>query len=410
MFRKTVLLAVAGLASLLLAASAPIGTIPFPLSNVSNTPGHLDEVRSAVTFNTGFMRTYFAVWQQNSADGLNTSVYGRLVNSNGLLNGYPVMFSPAAGVNIDPDVVYNPDNDQYLIVYARNNAGIYGLIIGNAGSTVLAEFPIASGPLVTDWYYRPAAAYSTVSHQYLVTWTHNHNGFQGIEARTITNVGGTLGSIWDVTGLLTSDPDYADVAWSSPNNEFLIVWNKTATPATDMDVYGRRIQMDTSAGPAGSVFTILGSSDGESYPAVASIARTSGTGQYLVVCQTHTSLGAYFVDGQLVGQAGVLEGGRLFVSNSTGHVPAVAGNSASQEYLAAWPYDTGSLHARTISTSGIRGSEKSLPLNDEADTAVAAGAAGDFLITGSGWVQAGYPYDVFGFLWGNRLWLPYVSR
>ncbi len=306
-------------------------------------------------------------------------------------------------------MVYNPDNDQYLIVYARDNGGIYGIIVGNAGTPVGSELTLTPPVGVADTYSSPAAAYSTASSSYLVTWTHNHNGFQGIEARTITNVGGTLGAVWDVTGLLASDPSMPDVAWSQHNNVFLVVWNKTATPFTDLDVYGRIIQMGTSAGPVGSVFTILESRDSEGYPAVASISRPGGLGQFLVVCQTHIS-SSYYVDGHLVNETGAMEGGRLAVSVSTGRIPAVAGNNASQEYLAVWPFDSTSLHARTISPLGNLGIERSLALHDNSSTAVAAGKGGDFLLAASGWLQAGFPYDVFGLLWGNRVFLPFLNR
>jgi hypothetical protein len=167
--------------------------------------------------------------------------------------------------------------------------------------------------------------------------------------------------------------------------------------------------MGATPQPAGSVFAIFFSSNSESYPAVASIRLTNGTGQYLVVCRTLMT-STHYIDGQLVNQAGSLTGPRLPVSGGDGGIPSVAGNSASQEYLVAWPHDSTSLYASTVAANGDLGPEIGLPLNDTSDTAVAAGANGDFLITASGFVQAGYPYDVWGFLWGTRLYLPLIMR
>ncbi len=413
MFRKNVRIVILCLLGLLLASSAPVNKIPSHLSDLTTILGNEsfnDETRSAVTFNTGFMRTYFSVWQRNNTDLVSTSIYGRLINFDGTLNGIVgPSLSPMTGINTDPDISYSEVGtsdmiDRYLVVYALNSptsgsSSIRGMVLGNTGSTLPPPFAseLIIAPAGTgDTYSNPAVAYSTTSHRWLVTWTHNHNGFQGIEARTVSVTDGAFGPVWELTGLLVSDPGYSDVAWCQPSDEFLVVWNKTATPFTDLDVYGRRIQMAAPAGLVGTdPFTIFGTFSNESKAAVSSITRTGGIGQYLVVAQEHEP--SYSVVGQYINQNGSLEGTRLPISAGYGINPAVAGSTAGQEYLVAWPYSGGSLHARTVSPVRALGAEADMPLRDAWDTAIAAANTGDFLITATGWVQVGYLYDVWGF-------------
>lgn len=395
-------------AALAALGGGPIGSAGFPISPVSNASGHYNEMHPSVVFNSGFMQTYLAVWDQLNPDGTSTSVYGQFVSMDGSLNGSRFRISPEVGPNTNADVAYNPDLDQYLVVYEVGGIGIYGQIINNAGSPAGPERTIVSGFVPTDTFRTPAVAYSPTSGKYLVTWRHNQGSFQGIEARTLSGEGSSWGSVWGLTGMIASDPEQPDVAYSSPTDEFLVVWQKTATPNPDHDIYGQRIQMGASPGPVGSVFSIHYTANDETAPSVAAIAKLTGIGQYLIVCQTDYS-GTLYVDGQLVTDAGALDGSPIYISPSSGSVPAVAGNERTLEYLAAWIH-TPQVHARTISTTGAMGQVAQLSGRVPWNPAVGSGPPGDFLITVDDWVSSAYPYDIFGYLWGTRVYLPLVTR
>jgi hypothetical protein len=173
-----------------------------------------------------------------------------------------------------------------------DGAGIYGILLNNTLSTVgSGEFTIAAG---AGSYATPAAAYSTGSGRYLVTWTRSAAGFQGIEARAVTTTGAIVDPTHDpyqVTGMLLSDPAYPDVAWSAPLNHFLVVWQKTVVDisTTDKDIFGQVLGLasgTTIPVPIGSNFLVLTDTpthmEDDLYPAVASVTEAGGAGQTLL--------------------------------------------------------------------------------------------------------------------------------
>jgi hypothetical protein len=240
-----------------------------------------------------------------------------------------------------------------------------------------------------------------------VTWRRNNSAFQGIEARTIFEDVSSMSSVWELTGMIASDPELPDVAYTSPIDQFLVVWQKTATPSTDHDIYGQLVQMGASPGPVGSVFSIHSTVHDETTPSVAGIAKLTGIGQYLVVCQSDYG-GTTYIDGQFVTDGGALDGSLMYVSSTSGTIPSIAGNQATQEYLVGWIHNP-EVHARTFSTAGIGGQITQLSGNFPGDPAIASGPDGDFLITTDDYL-IGYPFDIFGYLWGTRLFMPAIMR
>lgn len=393
-------------------SSGPLNTSGFPISPVGNESGHNHETHSAVAFNSGAMQNYLVVWYAPTESG--NFVFGRFVNRDGTLNGNRFLFNVWAFDNTtNPDVAYNPDLDQYLVVYEYTESeprlsGIFGQIRSNTGTLVSSIFTITLGLAPADTYFSPAVAYSPASDQYLVTWRHNSGAFQGIEARTISGDGSTLGLVWELTGMIAGDPELPDVAYTSILDEFLVVWQKTYTPYTDHDIYGKRIQMGASPGPVGPIFSIHYTDRDETAPAVAAIAKPSGIGQYLVVCQSYYGGGTSDIVGQYVTDGGALDGSSFYISSSSGTAASVAGNQLTQEYLVAWIHNP-EVQARTVSTAGIAGQIAQLSGNFPGDPAVANGPMGDFLITVDDYLT-GYPFDIFGYLWGTRLFMPAIMR
>ncbi len=119
---------------------------------------------------------------------------------------------------------------------------------------------------------------------------------------------------------------------------------------------GVSIRMTPSVGLAAPAFPILTASTDAASPAVASIIREDGTGQFLVACDAYYSpISQAFIEGQLVSETGTLEGGRLYISPGPGLVAVVAGNNTSREYLVAWFDPAPATGARTVWPAGILG-------------------------------------------------------
>ncbi len=161
----------------LLGVNFPVSTMPFDKNHLSIAYSPLfDE--------------YLVVWWQSD------EIYGQRVDGDGFLLDNPgtpldeedpaVSFaiSTAAGVQDEPQVVYNPDDDHYLVVWQDrrddNHFGIFAQRLDAEGG--LLDNPgtpeVETSPTVNFLIHRLAAfdaldpdlAYNTHLHQYLVAW------------------------------------------------------------------------------------------------------------------------------------------------------------------------------------------------------------------------------------------------
>jgi hypothetical protein len=392
-----------------LSGGGPVGGW-FPVSPVSNASDHHDEMRPSAAYNS-LQQDYLVVWDQLNPDGFITSVYGQFLFPDGRPNDIRFRISPAGATSLNADVAYNPTLDQYLVVYEVGGNGIYGQIIGNAGSPVGPERNIVAS--VGSTYWQPAVAYSPTSGQYLVTWRRDQGTAKGIEARTLSGDGATVGTILEMTTLLPIvEPSHPDVAYNSARDQSLVVWQQWASVSdtTQHDIRGQAIHMTGVAHLEGPNFGIHATADEEMAPAVGAVAQPADTGKYLVVCQRYYP-GGSTIDGQLVTGNGTLDPYVRISPSFGGSIPAVAGNEATQGYLVAWLQGSSEIQAREVSAWGYAvGTARSLPGQLTSHPAIASGPLGDFLITVDDRALPGYPFDVLGYLWGVRVYLPVVLR
>ena len=358
-------------------------------------------------------KEYLVVWHASTAT--NRYIYGQFVDEDGNFFGTRFIISPPVGNNMYPDVAYNPTRNEYLVVYMVETTtsgvyGIYGMQLDAYGAPLGTERCFATSP-PTYSYWHPAVAYSSVSAQYLVTWQKDWGtAYKGIEVRSLSGDGYTTGTILEVTGLQANvAPSQPDVDYTLASDEFLVVWQRWYDSSqSDHDVMGQRIDLDGGAHLEGGNFSIISTSLDEGAPAVASVSPIYGLGEYLVVYVFAYESSAY-IAGQLMSDIGTMDTW-ITISPHGGTIPAVAGNLNTQEFLVAWKYGS-SIQARTVSISGALGPwAETTPSGSYPDwPAVAAGSLSDYLVTHHE-QRPGYPYDVFGYLWGIRTYLPIVQR
>jgi hypothetical protein len=203
-----------------------------------------------------------------------------------------------------------------------------------------------------------------------------------------------------------------DLAYNRLRNEFLVVWAQDFIGK--YNIRGQRVGMSGGAGPLGSAFWISPwDADEDWNPDVAAVPR-SPDGQYLVAWQYFYSATDYDIWTQRVAGGGTLEGSAFVVYDSPWYDvgPAVAGSESNQQYLVAWTMTSAGYpctYGRVVRTSGaLVDSATAVGGVDAYKAAVAAGPTGDFLIA----IQDKFAgnFDIFGRLWGNRLYLPLVLR
>jgi len=206
------------------------------------------ELYPAVAYNShASHQDYLVVWEDTVA---NVSVFARRVGATGVSGGSFAVADSATQTNWRPDVAYNLNHNEYLVVYTRGTgtaADIYGRRVYNAGSGgLLPEEAIDTS--ANGQEYPAVAAYRlNNSTPYLVVYTDLWNDTAGDVRGYMCNVSGqawTLLNIATVPGRQEMAPDIA----SSELLGYTVVWQQVVSG--DFDVHGRRVSGTGTLSPA----------------------------------------------------------------------------------------------------------------------------------------------------------------
>jgi hypothetical protein len=236
---------------------------------------------------------YLTVWEWQG------NLYGQRLDGSGHQVGDLIAISQADGSQVEPDVVYNPVSDEYLVVwtdrrYGSPYAAAYGRRVGTNGSLSGGEI-VVSPPLYklgTAGGVRVAAAGNG---KYLVVWAHlPEGGSYDVFGQLIEADGDLSGSMLNISGTLSQPQREPDVAFDSQSETFLVVW-ADRRDGSEYDLYGRRL--DDNSTLLGSSQRLYNSSGQNSrYPALAA----NGAGQFLAVWRQEVSGSDYDILGQRV--------------------------------------------------------------------------------------------------------------
>ncbi len=187
---------------------------------------------------------------------------------------YPVTIDPEIGTNdfrisdaeveaSNPAIVYNGDDNEYLVVwhgFDTDGQGIFGQRINAANGDEVGEndFRISYMPVGPYMAHSPAVAYNSVAHHYLVVWSGNKWKCQiecgdddtiedEIYGQNLTAIGDTVGP----TAFRISDmgPDQSgsfdarepEIAYNSSANEYLVVWQGDDAVDGEFEIFAQRI-------------------------------------------------------------------------------------------------------------------------------------------------------------------------
>jgi hypothetical protein len=222
----------------------------------------------------------------------------------------------AAGADRDassPDVAYNPDDNEYLIVWKGNGLTgvgqqrvqeIFGQRINAAsGAEIGADFRISNmSDAGKGWGAdEPQVVYNGTAHEYLVVWNGTANygapdvAFE-IYGQRVSRTGSEAGAdfrISNATDLgkvntsFARASTHADVAWNSTGNQYLVVWSGAGESGETIktEVYGQLLAATGTS--VGNDFRISSTSDqGSNFSASGPVvAYNSVNNRYLVVWQ-----------------------------------------------------------------------------------------------------------------------------
>ena len=246
---------------------------------------------------------------------------------------FPV--SMASGDQYPASIAYNSNDNNYLAVWnddrdqGSTGTDIYGQLVSPTDHLSGSAFPIARLP--GDQLYAEVA-YNSIDNEYLVIWYYDHN----VHGQRISNTGALLGSELFVA---TSSHYRSSLAYNSQDNTYLVV-----SPVGDYtmdagDLYG---QLLSSAGAhQGNSFPICTADFTQGDPVVTYNSIDNG---YIVVWTDLRNTDSFFrvvdVYGQLVSNIGQLIGGNLAISPIGGidweAEPYVVHNPDRNEYMVVW--------------------------------------------------------------------------
>ena len=123
-------------------------------------------------------------------------IHAQRLDSYGNLMGGEITVAQLTNNETHPDVIFNPDNDQYLVVWQRwegdpefGGNDIYGQRINSEGLLLGETIPIR---VSADNESAPTVAYLSTQTQYLVMWSDNVGQYPRLKKQWI-NVDGSLG-------------------------------------------------------------------------------------------------------------------------------------------------------------------------------------------------------------------------
>jgi hypothetical protein len=406
-------------ATFLAAPTSAIAGVPIGDRFVIHNDGSVPEVSPAVAYNSQ-RQEYLVVWYNDRA-GCDDIQAQRVSRTGVLLSDFYV----AAGCSDErryPDVAYNSQDNEYLVVWEHwwgTQVVISGQRVSATGQLLGNEFHIAD---TYDYYYsEPRVGYASTSDRYLVVFGYDWVGSRGIQALEYHWDGSNnvLGSTFDIVPTTATDaPDQPDLAYNRSRNEFLVVWRQMPSGG-DYDVYGRRVKMAGGAGTLGAAFPIATSADDEVTPAVAAVPTVPNEGQYLVAWERDSGINRD-IRARTVAGDGTLGSARALANTGwSEHSPAVAGCESSHQFLATWvwipvvtPPAMMQVQGRALALDGV-------PLDGTTtvgggqvfEVAVASGPVGDFLVAfDDNEVIGTSNRGIYGWLWGNRIYIPLVLR
>ncbi|NJL74307.1 MAG: T9SS type A sorting domain-containing protein [Saprospiraceae bacterium] len=258
----------------------------------------------ALTYNAT-NNEFLVVWYGDDVVNEDIEIWGQRINANTgaeIGNDFQISMidlNNATHVNDDPSVIWNSDNNEYLVTWHAGNfdTKVYEIIgqrVSATGTLTGSNFMISN----SDGKAREAAAaYNPNDNEYLVIWASNEGSSEyRINGQRINATGTAIDSDFlistngeDVIRYL--DTHVAAIAYDAMKNEFSIVWSGEAS-SNDYQVYNNFVAGGTSTviGSELKISSVGGNADSPPSPAVA---LNHNAQQYLAV---------WTGNGEIVGQ------------------------------------------------------------------------------------------------------------
>ncbi len=369
-----------------------------------NTYTTASQLRPSVAADT--TGDFVVVWQSLNEDGASYGVFGRRYDSAGAAQGgefqvntyttniqaFPAVAASAAGAFV---VVWHSNTQD------GSSYGVFGRRYDSAGMAQGGEFQVNT---YTSNIQRFPAVASNDAGAFVVVWSSfpQDGSSYGVFGRRYDSAGAAQGGEFQVNIYTTSTQFHPAVA-ADAAGDFVVVWQSSTQDGSSDGVFGRRY--DSAGAAQGGEFQVnTYTTNIQRYPRVA----TDAAGAFVVVWASYLQDGSFFgVFGRRYASAGVAQGGEFQVNTHTldrQYYPAVAADAAGA-FVVVWQslsQDGSSygMFGRRYDSGGVaQGGEfqvNTYTTSDQILSAVAATAAGGFVVIWSSYTQDGSLFGVFG--------------
>ncbi len=261
---------------------------------------------------------YIVVWFDTRNTG-NNDIFAQRLSAAGALLGKNIPIMEFSSAQVDPDVVYNSVDNQYLASWRTQQSGFFndarGRRIAADGTLIGSDFFISTGGLEI------ITAYNSTDNQYL-----SSGRASGIRGRRISNTGTLIGGEFTIASAGAPAPN-GEIAYNATANEYFATFRNQ----TNQNLQGQRISASGSLLGSAVLISPIFPSSGRA----ATIAFDPVADQYLVIFGEFQD---NEIMGQLISSAGSLIGGNFLITGGlvSSPSPSLRYSSEDQAYLAAW--------------------------------------------------------------------------
>jgi hypothetical protein len=186
---------------------------------------------------------FTVVWDSSGQDGSSYGIFGQRLNASGTLQGGEFRVNTyTTGVQIDARVAADA-NGNFVVVWSSNqqdgsSLGVFAQRFNAAGASQGSEFRVNT--YTSNSQARPTVT-SDESGNFVVVWDSNgqDGSLHGIFGQQFNSSGVPQGNEFRVNSYTTSSQSYPAVA-SSPDGDFVVVWNSSAQDGSSDGVFGQR--------------------------------------------------------------------------------------------------------------------------------------------------------------------------
>ena len=363
---------------------------------------------------------YLVVWTNTRGGGATKDIYARRVHGDGTLE--PAVFTIVHDTNFlnyEPDVAYSPAHDEYLVVYTYDNpltdSDIWARRVSWNGGWMSPEFALGR-PDKSGRQQHPAVTYNPDADQYLVVWENLWGGSYDIDSQRVNASDGSPQPYVNVVAG-AGYRSFPDVAYCPASNFYLVTYTFQPSSISDPgDVYGKVAPWDFSY-PTPEIHICDDASD------QGTAAVAASTEEFLVVWEDATNVSTTEIYARRLAADGTPQGpgGGFWITGAPNRLdtaPAVA-YGRGYGYLIAWQrYMGGSdanVYGRYAMPGWDSGVDDEFALDDDIklqiEPAVACNTLGDCLMAEDDNDSIGGDFEIRGRLaWNYHVFLPLTLR